>query len=101
MRTLLVLLLAAVLEVGGDALLRAGLKGKGALLLAAGAAALILYGVLVNLTALDFGRLMGVYIVLFFVISQLTAVLLFHERPPLPVLLGGLLVICGGIIMSF
>ncbi len=101
MRELTLLVLAAVLEVAGDALIRGGLKSGGAALMAAGVAVLGIYGFTVNLTKLDFGRLMGLYIVLFFVVSQAVSVLLFKERLHLPVVVGGGLVVAGGILMTF
>jgi len=100
MRMFLLLVTASLLEVGGDALIRMGMKGKGLLLVLLGAAALVIYGVFVNLTSLDFGRLMGIYIVLFFVVSQIVAALAFGERISLPVLVGGSLVIGGGVVMA-
>ena len=100
MRAALLMVLAAMLEVAGDALIRLGLKNGGLFFMAAGAAALVTYGFLINLTALDFSRLMGIYIVVFFLVSQLTAVLVFHESIPLPVFLGGVLVIGGGLTMA-
>jgi small multidrug resistance family-3 protein len=100
MRELLVLLLAAAMEVGGDAMIRSGLKGKGALLLAAGALTLVAYGFTVNLTKLDFGRLMGIYIVTFFIIAQITSILFFKEPLPLPMIIGGSLIIAGGLTMT-
>ena len=63
MKEFILLIVAAVFEVGGDALIRAGLKGGGVLLMVGGAAVLVIYGFMVNLTKLDFGRLMGIYIV--------------------------------------
>ena len=56
-RTLILLVLAAALEVGGDALIRGGLQRRGALLLLSGAATLVVYGFMVNMTKLDFSRL--------------------------------------------
>ena len=100
MRMFVLLVLAAVMEVGGDALIRSGLKSGGGLLMVLGAAVLVGYGFMVNLTALDFSRLMGLYIVIFFVVAQLTAMLFFRERLPLPVLLGGALVVGGGLTMA-
>ena len=100
MEKFLLLLVAAVLEVGGDALIRHGLKGGGGLLMALGAVVLVGYGFLVNLTAIDFGRLMGIYIALFFVVAQLTSVLIFREKLAAPVLVGGALVVGGGLTMA-
>jgi len=96
----LMLLCAAALEVGGDALIRSGLKGGGGMLMALGAAVLVSYGFMVNLSTLDFGRLMGLYIVIFFVVAQLTAVLLFREKLRAPVMVGGAFVIVGGMTMA-
>jgi small multidrug resistance family-3 protein len=100
MREAILLVLAAVLEVAGDALIRSGLKGRGVALMAAGGAVLVGYGFMVNLTHLDFGRLMGLYIVLFFVVAQLVSVLIFKERLHLPVVVGGAMIVAGGVLMT-
>jgi small multidrug resistance family-3 protein len=55
---------------------------------------------MVNMTKLDFGRLMGIYIVLFFLVSQAVSVLLFRERLQLPVIVGGTLIVAGGLVMT-
>jgi small multidrug resistance family-3 protein len=100
MRTLVLLVVAALLEVGGDALVRAGLERRAVAPMLAGGAVLVAYGFMVNLTKLDFSRLMGVYIVIFFLVAQGVAVLVFKERLALPVLVGGLLVVSGGLTMT-
>ncbi len=100
MREALFLALAAVLEVGGDALVRWGLKGGRWYGLALGAAVLFAYGLSVNLPKWDFGRLMGVYIAAFFVVAQIVAVVFFRERLTLPTIVGGALIIAGGILIS-
>ena len=100
MRELPLLLLAALLEVGGDALVRHGLKAHGVVAMVAGVAVLAAYGFLVNLSRLDFGRLMGIYIALFFVVAQTVAVVAFKERLRLPVIVGGGLVVAGGVVMT-
>lgn len=100
MTELILLILAAILEVGGDALIRNGIKGGGIGLMLSGVIVLAVYGFMVNLTKLDFGHLMGLYIVLFFVVSQTIAVVVFKERLHLPVAIGGSLVIIGGVLMS-
>jgi drug/metabolite transporter superfamily protein YnfA len=60
----LLLLLAACLEVGGDAIVRVGLRnhvGSTQLaLIALGGLVLLAYGVFVNIAPVDFGRLLGV-----------------------------------------
>jgi len=100
MREALFLALAATLEVGGDALVRWGLKGGRWYGLALGAAVLFGYGLSVNLPKWDFGRLMGVYIAAFFVVAQAVAVTFFHERLQLPTMVGGALIITGGILIT-
>jgi multidrug transporter EmrE-like cation transporter len=100
MREAMFLALAAVLEVGGDALVRWGLKGGRWYGLALGAAVLFGYGLSVNLPKWDFGRLMGVYIAAFFVVAQAVAVVFFHERLQLPTIVGGILIIAGGILIT-
>jgi drug/metabolite transporter superfamily protein YnfA len=99
-RLVALLVLAALLEVGGDAGIRSGLQGKQAGFLL-GSALLIAYGFVVNLSKLDFGRLMGVYIAIFFVVSQILSVLIFKERIYAPTLVGGALIIAGGLILTF
>jgi drug/metabolite transporter superfamily protein YnfA len=96
MRVLLILVCAALLEVGGDALIRQGLERRTSLIVC-GALTLATYGILVNQGSLDFGRLMGCYIAVFFVISQLIAVILFHQVPSARTLLGGALIVGGGL----
>jgi small multidrug resistance family-3 protein len=100
LRIFFLLVLAAALEVGGDALIRAGLGRRAGWLLLAGGATLVVYGLMVNLTSLDFSRLMGIYIVIFFLVAQATAILFFHETPGRPVLAGGALVVLGGVVMT-
>jgi len=101
---LLVLLLAAALEAGGDALIRAGLFApsvpRRALLIAAGGLALLAYGCVVNAPRWDFGRLLGIYVVFFFLVAQTLAWLAFGQRPTPPVMAGGALIVAGGLVIS-
>jgi len=101
MRELLILTLAAVLEVGGDALVRWGLRGGQALGMILGALVLFGYGLTVNLPKWDFGRLLGVYIAMFFVVAQLAAYFFFQEKLRTPMIVGGALVVAGGLVMTF
>jgi drug/metabolite transporter superfamily protein YnfA len=98
LKTFAILLLAAVLEVGGDALVRIGLRSYG-YPLAAGAFTLIAYGVLVNQTSVDFNRLMGIYIAIFFVVSQVISLILFKQIPDDRILLGGGFIVTGGLLI--
>ena len=102
--TLLVLMLAALLEAGGDALVRAGLKSPGGLrpgLLAAGAAVLFAYGCAVNGPNWDFGRLLGVYVVFFFLVAQVIGWAAFHQAPGRGILIGGACIVVGGAIVAW
>lgn len=94
------LVLAAALEAGGDAGMRLGLRGKpiGFLL---GALSLIAYGLVLNVPKWDFGRVLGIYIALFFVVSQIFAIVIFKERLSAPILVGGALIVAGGAVLAF
>jgi len=99
------LMIAAGLEAGGDALVRLGLHstslGTRVILMAAGAAVLFGYGVSVNLPPWDFGKLLGVYVTLFFLVAQIVNFAVFGVRPDLPVLVGGALIMAGGLVITF
>ncbi len=98
-RLVVALIAAATLEAGGNALLRQGLLRSWWPLLVAGVAILGLYGLLVNQSGLqfDYGRLMGCYIVAFFMVSQILAVIIFHDLPSTRMLAGGALILLGGL----
>jgi drug/metabolite transporter superfamily protein YnfA len=100
---ILILLLAAILEAGGDALVRAGLRssatGSRVVFFALGTVALFAYGWTVNAPVWDFGRVLGVYVVFFFVIAQLLSWFFFGQAPSGSVLIGGLLIISGGLVI--
>ena len=98
-RLVAALLTAALLEAGGNALLRQGLLRAWWPLLVAGIMTLGLYGLLVNQSGLkfDFGRLMGCYIVAFFLVSQILAALIFRDLPSSRTLIGGTLILLGGL----
>ena len=98
LKVLLILVLASALEVGGDALVRIGLAGS-AYSIAAGGATLLAYGVVVNKSGLDFNRLMGVYIAIFFVVSQAISFILFKQIPDDRMILGGGLIVAGGLLI--
>jgi small multidrug resistance family-3 protein len=100
----LLLLLAAALEAGGDALVRSGLHSPSMAtrigLLAAGALVLFAYGVAVNSPPWDFGKLLGVYVTLFFVVAQVINLVFFDVRPDLPIFVGGAFIVVGGLIIT-
>ena len=102
---LLILFLAAVLEAYGDSSFQTALyRSSGisrTIAFLCGAASLAAYGLVVNAPRWDFGRLLGVYVVLFFLVAQVVARVRFGQVPTLPVLLGGALIVAGGLIISF
>src|SRR5580700_3768359 len=91
--TIAVLFLAALLESGGDALIRAGLHKplpwQKASLFAVAALVLFAYGWTVNSPPWDFGKLLGLYVVFFFLTAQAISWLAFKQIPSLAVLVGG------------
>ena len=99
-----ILFLAAVFEAGGDALVRLGLRpqqGMGRwLAFVGGAAVLFAYSLIVNTPDWDFGRLIGLYVVFFFITAQLTSWLIFHQNPSPATLLGGALILAGGVVLG-
>ena len=96
---MLLMVLAAALEVGGDALVRKGLRGAGLGLVALGFIVLGSYGVVVNRLNLDFSRLLGAYVGFFAIVSVLFGRIVFKEQIAtstwvgLGVVLGGSLII--------
>jgi small multidrug resistance family-3 protein len=98
-RLVAALIAAATLEAGGNALIRQGFLRAWWPLLVAGVATLGLYGLLINQTGLqfDFGRLMGCYIVAFFLVSQILAVFIFHDPPSSRTIVDGTLILLGGL----
>src|SRR5438445_6050773 len=102
---LLLLLSAALLEAGGDAIVRLGLHASTmlarGLLFLIGGLVLFTYGYVVNAPAWEFGRLLGVYVVFFFFVAQLISWIVFHQRPSAAVIIGRVFIVTGGIILSF
>ncbi|MBW4038964.1 MAG: hypothetical protein HIU91_08840 [Acidobacteria bacterium] len=100
-----VLTIAASLEVLGDSFFQSGLyRSTGSSRVqwfVFGAAVLGLYGLFVNLPQWDFGKLLGVYVALFFVVAQIIAKLRFHQSPTAPILAGGSLIVAGGLVITF
>ena len=103
--TFAVLLIAAFLEAYGDSCFQSGLyRASGAaryVAFVAGALALTLYGLTVNTPPWDFGKLLGLYVVLFFLVAQVLAKVRFQQAPTAPILLGGSLIIIGGAVITF
>jgi hypothetical protein len=54
----------------------------------------------VNSPPWDFGKLLGRYVVFFFLTAQAISWLAFQQIPSLAVLVGGLFIVTGGIIIA-
>lgn len=90
---------AAVLEVAGDAVIRAGLRGRGVAVVALGFAVLGSYGIVVNLLNIDFSKLLGAYVGIFAVVSVLVGRFFFGDQVPMSTWLGLLVVLGGSLII--
>jgi hypothetical protein len=102
---LILLVIATILEVSGDAVVRMAIYNHvGAIRIAlflAGAALLFGYGSFLNLAPIEFGRVVGLYIATLFVVWQVINFIAFRTLPTMPVLVGGGMVIAGGAIITF
>ena len=92
---------AAILEVGGDAVVRKGLRGSNLMIIMIGFAVLGSYGVVVNMVKWDFSKLLGVYVAIFALISILFGRFVFQETIANSTWLGLIVIICGGMIIQF
>jgi hypothetical protein len=105
MPPLILLVIATLLEVSGDAVVRMAIYNHvGAIRIAlylAGAALLFGYGSFLNLAPIEFGRVVGLYIATLFVVWQVINFIAFRILPTMPILVGGVLVIAGGAIITF
>jgi len=99
------LIIATTLEVSGDAIIRktiyeysgAARTGFGLM----GTLLLLGYGFFLNLAPVEFGKVVGLYIATLFVVWQIINYITFKTLPTLPMIVGGLLVISGGLIITF
>lgn len=98
------LIAATSLEAIGDALVRLGINqnqlGLRSVLFIVGATLLFGYGLSVNLAPVDFGRVVGLYIATLFVMWQIVNFIVFRVTPATPVIVGGLLIVAGGAIVT-
>jgi len=102
--SVLLLLGAALLEAGGDWMVRRGIHAfswQRALWFVMGAGLLFVYGWTVNRPPWNFGELLGLYVVFFFLAAQATSYFLLKETLRGPVLAGGLLIVSGGLVIYF
>ena len=97
----LVFIGAAALEVGGDAVVRKGLRGSSLIIILIGFAMLGSYGVVVNTVKWDFSKLLGVYVAVFALVSIVFGRFVFKEHVPAATWIGLLVIMCGGMIIQF
>ena len=97
----LIFIAAALLEVGGDAAFRRGLRGGGMAFIIAGWVSLGCYGLVVNSVKWDFSKLIGVYVGFFALVSVLVGRIAFRESIPSTTWLGLALIIIGGVVIQF
>jgi hypothetical protein len=99
------LIVATILEVTGDAIVRTAIYNHvGPLrvgLFVLGGALLLGYGSFLNLAPVEFGHVVGLCIATLFVVWQIINFIAFKTMPTLPILLGGALVVAGGLIITF
>ena len=103
--TFALLSVAALLEVLADSWFHSGLHASSntarALAIATGIILVSAYGLLLNMPRWDFGKLIGIYVGLFFLVAQAVAKWRFHESPTPPVIVGGTLIVAGGLVIAF
>ncbi|MEP6701117.1 MAG: hypothetical protein ABJA85_07370 [Bacteroidota bacterium] len=99
------LIIATTLEVCGDALIRismnkySGISRIGLMLI--GGILLFGYGYSLNMAPVEFGKVVGLYIATLFVVWQIGSFIAFRTVPTLGVIVGGVLIISGGLIITF
>jgi small multidrug resistance family-3 protein len=94
-------MVAAIFEVGGDAVIRLGIKNNSIILMLFGAATLAGYGLIVNSVDWNFSKIFGVYVGAFALVAILFGKFLFREQIPLTTWLGLAIIIAGGMVIQF
>ena len=97
----LIFLGSALLEVGGDAVVRRGLRGANVIIILAGGLMLAAYGLLVNMVRWDFSRLLGVYVAVFALVSVMCGRFVFGESVPNSTWVGLAIIVAGGMVIQF
>src|SRR5258708_3106463 len=97
----LIFVVAALLEVGGDAIMRKGVRGGGLIFIVGGALILGCYGWVVNVVKWDFSKLLGVYVAVFAVVAVIIGRFWFKENVPTATWLGLAFIVVGGLIIQF
>ena len=99
------LIIATILEVSGDAIIRVAIYNHAGPIrigiFLVGALLLFGYGTFVNLAPVEFGAVVGLYVATLFVVWQIVNFIFFRSPPTLPIVIGGALIIAGGSIVTF
>ena len=99
------ILIATVLEVVGDAIIRKSIyeySGTARIaMMLIGAVLVFGYGYSLNLAPVEFKEVVGLYIATLFVVWQLVSIVFFQSYPTPPIFVGGLFIVIGGIIVAF
>jgi len=99
------LIVATALEVSGDAIIRKTIyEHTGVARISFGLIGTLLlfgYGFFLNLAPVEFGEVVGLYIATLFIMWQVISYITFKSIPTLPVIIGGLFVVSGGLIITF
>ena len=93
--------LAAIFEVGGDAVIRMEIKSNNFILMLLGAVTLGGYGLLVNSVDWNFAKIFGVYVGAFALVAALFGKFVFREQIPISTWIGLLIIIAGGLVIQF
>ena len=96
-----IFLTAALLEVGGDLVIRKGLKSGTWTSIVFGCAMLAAYGLVVNLVKWDFSKLLGVYVAVFAVVSVMAGRILFRETIAPATWVGLGMIVAGGLAIQY
>jgi drug/metabolite transporter superfamily protein YnfA len=96
-----ILLLAAIFEVTGDAIIRSGLRERGWLIVVLGVLTLGAYGIIANLLPLDFSKMLATYVGFFAVVSVLFGRAFFHDAVPYSTWIGLFVILVGSAIVQF
>jgi hypothetical protein len=100
------ILVATVLEVTGDSIVRMSIYNNHAViarigLMLIGALLLFGYGFSLNLAPVEFSQIVGLYIATLFIVWQVINFIAFRTLPTTHIIVGGLLVIIGGLLITF
>ena len=105
MHPVVFLLIATILEVSGDAIIRISMDKHTGMVriawMAMGAILLFGYGYSLNSAPVPFGQVVGLYIATLFVVWQVGNFIAFRTLPSLPIIVGGAFVVTGGLIITF